>query len=51
MRNKQKNFPIRTQAHLKPRAQAEEHALRPNGTINTSPHQRMARKDGSHGTP
>ncbi|WP_182201723.1 small acid-soluble spore protein K [Paraliobacillus salinarum] len=48
MRNKQKDFPIRSQANLKPRATADNHALRPNGTINTKPQERMGRGDENH---
>ncbi|MFB1052134.1 small acid-soluble spore protein K [Paraliobacillus sp. JSM ZJ581] len=48
MRNKQKDFPVRKQVHLKPRATTENHALRPNGTINTKPQERMGRGDQSH---
>ncbi|WP_079708863.1 small acid-soluble spore protein K [Paraliobacillus ryukyuensis] len=43
MRNKKKDFPIRKQTNLEPRAKADSHALRPNGSIATTPKQRMAR--------
>ncbi|CQR47212.1 Small, acid-soluble spore protein K [Paraliobacillus sp. PM-2] len=48
MRNKQKDFPIRKQTNLNPRAKADNHALRPNGSINTTPQERMGRGEDNH---
>lgn len=48
MRNKQKDFPNRKNTHLDPKAKAENHALRPNGTINTQPQERMHQSEGDN---
>ncbi len=50
MRNKQKDFPIRKQTNLVPKAKADNHALRPNGTINTQPQKRMRKGGDNHGS-
>ncbi|WP_112179959.1 MULTISPECIES: small acid-soluble spore protein K [Paraliobacillus] len=48
MRNKQKDFPNITNKNLHPKAKAENHSLRPNGTINTQPQERMRQSEGDY---
>lgn len=48
MRNKQKDFPNMTNKNLYAKAKAENHALRPNGTINTKPQERMRQSEGEY---
>ena len=51
MRNKQKDFPIRKNTKLHPKAKAENSSLRANGTINSRPQQRMHQAEGDNHEP